>query len=169
MNDAVVLTTERLALRKMNKDDTANLLEIFADPVAMQYYPSTKNEHETNAWINWTLENYAKFGSGLWIVEDKRTREFLGQCGLVLQKVDGSMEMEIGYLFKRSIWGNGYATEAALACKEYGFTEMKLRKLISLIDVHNVPSVNVAERVGMKREKNVMKWEKEIAVYTVYR
>lgn len=169
MNDAVVLTTERLALRKMNKDDTANLLEIFADPVAMQYYPSTKNEHETNAWINWTLENYAKFGSGLWIVEDKRTGEFLGQCGLVLQKVDGSMEMEIGYLFKRSIWGNGYATEAALACKEYGFTEMKLRKLISLIDVHNVPSVNVAERVGMKREKNVMKWEKEIAVYTVYR
>lgn len=109
----IVLTTERLTLRNMTKKDVCNLLEIFSDPIAMEYYPSTKDEKQTIEWIAKMLNNYAKHGTGLWIVEHKETGEFLGQCGIVPQEVEGVREMELGYSFARRVWGNGYATEAA--------------------------------------------------------
>jgi len=165
--DNPVLSTERLILRRMTEDDAGKLMEIFSDPVAMKYYPSTKNEDETMEWINWTLKNYDEYGVGLWIVEDKGTGEFLGQCGIVPQEVDGIMEMEIGYLFARRVWGKGYATEAALACKNYGFEQLKLSRIISLPDVNNVPSAKVAERIGMRVMKTINKWGKEVFVYSV--
>ncbi|WP_096435862.1 GNAT family N-acetyltransferase [Alteribacter populi] len=162
-----VLTTKRLTLRKMRHDDMKNLMEIFSDREAMRYYPSTKGEKETNDWIEWTLANYENDRVGLWIVEDKKTGEFLGQCGIVPQEVEGRSEMEIGYLFTRRVWGNGYATEAALACKKFGFDQLKLTKIVSLCDIYNTPSTKVAERIGMRREKIIYKWGKEIAVYSV--
>ncbi|MCX2829686.1 GNAT family N-acetyltransferase [Bacillus pseudomycoides] len=165
--DNPVICTERLILRRMTKDDTENLMKIFSDPVAMRYYPSTKNESETMEWINWTLKNYDEYGVGLWIVEDKVTGEFLGQCGIVPQEVDGVMEMEIGYLFVRRVWGKGYATEAALACKNYGFERLKLNRMVSLPDVNNIPSTKVAKRIGMQEMKIINKWGKEVYVYSV--
>ncbi|MEH7886082.1 GNAT family N-acetyltransferase [Bacillus sp. JJ1609] len=165
--DNPVICTERLILRRMTKEDTGNLVEIFSDPVAMRYYPSTKNESETMEWINWTLKNYDEYGVGLWIVEDKVTGEFLGQCGIVPQEVEGVMEMEIGYLFVRRVWGKGYATEAALACKNYGFERLKLNRLVSLPDVNNIPSTKVAKRIGMQEIKIINKWGKEVYVYSL--
>ncbi|MCU4668234.1 GNAT family N-acetyltransferase [Bacillus paralicheniformis] len=164
-----IMKTDRMILRKMRRDDAENLLEIFSDPTAMEYYPSTKNEKQTLHWIDWTLENYEKHGTGLWVAEHKQTGEFLGQCGIVPQEVEGSDEMEIGYLFKRSVWKNGYATEAASACKQYGFEAFHLKKIVSLPDAKNLPSRKVAERIGMTLEKTIHKWGKEIAVYSVYR
>lgn len=133
----------------------------------MRYYPSTKNENETREWIDWTLNNYAKYGVGLWIVEDKATGDFLGQCGIVPQEVDGEIKMEIGFLFVRRAWGKGYATEAATACKKFGFEQLNESEMISLVDVHNTPSSKVAERIGMSVKKKINKWEKEILVYSV--
>ena len=159
-----MFTTERLRLRKMTENDAENLKEIFTDPIAMKHYPSTKNKEETLKWIDWTLDNYRDYGVGLWIVEDKETKEFLGQCGIVPQKFADDVKMEIGYLFKRSVWGNGYATEAALACKKYGFEEKNYAKLISLIDL-----IRVAERMGMKRESTVHRWDKDVYMYACYR
>ncbi|WP_229683268.1 GNAT family N-acetyltransferase [Virgibacillus oceani] len=164
----MIVTTERLQLREMNMEDTDNLMKIFSDPEAMTYYPSTKTKEEAEKWIAWTLNNYASFGVGLWIVEDKHTGEFLGQCGIVPQKVEEKVEMEIGYLFARSVWGNGYATEAALACKQYGLEVLAYPKMVSLIDLHNQPSIKVAERIGMKRESILYKWDKDNYVYACY-
>lgn len=159
-----MVTTERLRLREMTENDAGNLMEIFTDPIAMKHYPSTKNKKKTLKWIDWTLDNYRNYGAGLWIVEDKVTEEFLGQCGIVPQKFADDVKMEIGYLFKRSVWGNGYATKAALACKKYGFEEKNYAKLISLIDL-----IRVAERMGMKRESTVHRWDKDVFMYACYR
>ncbi|MCY8272724.1 GNAT family N-acetyltransferase [Bacillus sonorensis] len=163
-----ILSTDRLMLRSMTRDDAGHLMEIFGNPTAMTYYPSTKDEKQTMDWIDWTLGNYERHGTGLWIVENKGTGEFLGQCGIVPQEVEGVSEMEIGYLFARRAWGNGYATEAAAACKRYGFEELNLQKLVSLTDINNLPSRKVAERIGMTLEKHTHKWGKEIAVYSVF-
>ncbi|MCQ5455400.1 GNAT family N-acetyltransferase [Bacillus paralicheniformis] len=85
-----IMKTDRMILRKMRRDDAENLLEIFSDPTAMEYYPSTKNEKQTLHWIDWTLENYEKHGTGLWVAEHKQTGEFLGQVaeriGMTLEK-----------------------------------------------------------------------------------
>ena len=164
--DTVVMTTERLNLRKMTSDDVQNLMMIFSDQEAMKYYPSTMNEDETLGWINRTLSNYEKLGVGFWIVDDKTTGKFLGQCGIIPQEYDGVDVMEIAYLFVRQEWGKGYATESAKACKEYGFQSMGLHKMYSFIDANNIASVRVAERNGMNIEKTITKWGKDVLVYS---
>jgi RimJ/RimL family protein N-acetyltransferase len=163
----VVIETERLLLRKMREEDVDHLLAIFSDPVAMKYYPSTKTREQTIEWIQWTNQNYKSYGVGLWIVEKKNSHEFLGQCGIVPQKIDGKVEMEIGYSFIRQHWGNGYATESAKACCEYGFHELGYSRLISLIIPQNKSSIAVAERAGMKKEKEIRKWDKHVYVYSI--
>lgn len=85
----VVLRTDRLILRQMGREDVPLLQQIFADPVAMKYYPSTKDKQETLEWIEWNLRNYEECGAGLWIVENRINGDFLGQCGIVPQIVEG--------------------------------------------------------------------------------
>ncbi len=162
-----VLDTERLILRRMELSDVDNLLGIFSDPVAMRHYPGTKDRQETVGWIEWTLGSYERDGIGLWVAILKETGEFAGQCGLIVQEVDGRREVEIGYLFLRRFWGRGLATEAARACRDYGFDRLGYERLISLIDPDNLPSRRVAERVGMTLEREIEKWGKRVCVYAI--
>jgi RimJ/RimL family protein N-acetyltransferase len=164
-----VFETDRLRLREMTMEDANLLLQIFADPVAMQHYPSTKDLEQTLDWIRWTQRNYERFGVGLWIVERREDGEFLGQCGIVPQEVEGHPEFEIGYLFVRQHWGHGYATEAAAACRDYGFHKRGYSRLISLIAPQNLPSRRVAERIGMHLERHVIWKNKPIDVYAIER
>jgi RimJ/RimL family protein N-acetyltransferase len=158
-----VLETERLTLREMSLDDTENLLTIFSDPEAMRFYPGTKDVSETHGWIQWNLDSYQKYGYGLWIAE------FKGQCGLIMQNIDGTPEVEIGYSFRRALWGQGLATEAAQACRDYGFEQLGLSRLISLIAPGNIVSRRVAEKVGMTLERQIIKWNKDICLYAIER
>ncbi|WP_096189620.1 GNAT family N-acetyltransferase [Evansella halocellulosilytica] len=162
-----VIETERLTLRKMTLGDEEHLMEIFSDPVAMQYYRSTKTNDEARKWIHWNLDNYEKSGVGLWICELKDDGTFVGQCGIVPQTVDGQNEMEIGYLFARKYWGKGYATEAANASKEYGQNELNQSRLISMIYIENKPSIRVAKRIGMAFEKETLIYGRPTFIYSV--
>lgn len=163
------LETDRMGLRRMEEADLDCLLLIFSDPETMQYYPSTKNRDETLQWIHRVQGSYKKHGFGIWVVELKEQRTFVGECGLIQQDVAGSTEIEIGYAFVRGFWGQGLATEAAMACKQYGFETLRCRKLVSLIDVQNKASQRVAEKNGMHVEKEIFKWEKPILVYSIER
>lgn len=163
-----IFETERLKMREMDREDIHNLMRIFADPVAMQYYTSTFSEERAEAWIDWNLNNYEKHKAGLWICELKETGEFAGQCGIVPQTVDGEQEMEIGYLFVREQWGKGFATEAAIGAKEYGFDKLGLKRLISMIYEPNTPSIRVAERVGMQFEKRTLIKGRETRIYSIH-
>jgi ribosomal-protein-alanine N-acetyltransferase len=164
-----ILETPRMVLRHMELADVDNLLGIFSDPIAMRYYPGTKDRSETEGWIKWTLQRYEQHGIGLWVAILKDSGAFAGQCGLVVQEVEGKEEVEIGYLFLRKLWGQGLATEAASACRDYGFTQLGHTRLISLIDPHNMASRRVAEKVGMRLEQQVHKWDKPILVYAIER
>jgi [ribosomal protein S5]-alanine N-acetyltransferase len=164
-----VLETERMVLRRMGWADVDDLMGIFSDPVAMRYYPDTKSREEAEEWVRWTLRSYMDHGFGQWVVILKCSGEFLGQCGLTVQEVEGRDEIEIGYLFLRRFWGFGLATEAAIAARDYGFHTLDYRRLVSLIDPGNVASRRVAEKVGMTLEKQVWKWNKKICVYVIRR
>ena len=160
-----IFSTERLILRKMVRDDEDTLLALFSDKEVMTYYPSCKNRQDTVKWIEWTLHHYNGYGFGMWIVEDRASGQFLGQCGLVLQKLAHGVEVELGYLFAKRHWGRGFATEAAFACKKYAFTELGLSKLVSLIDPQNNASLKVAKRIGMTYHSTISKWDKQLALY----
>ncbi|SFJ13692.1 GNAT family N-acetyltransferase [Thermoflavimicrobium dichotomicum] len=164
----IIWKTSRLQARKLTLLDVDHLLKIFTDPIAMAYYPSTKTREETIEWIKRNLQMYQNEGMGLWAIELKQSQTFIGQCGLVIQEVEGQKEIEIGYLFIRDFWGNGYATEAAHACKEYGFHVLQQQRFISLIDPRNEASKGVAKRIGMNKEKEIVKWGKNIEVYAVH-
>lgn len=164
----MVLETERLLLREMDRNDVENLQGIFADPEAMRYYPKTKSVEETEEWIRWNRSSYAVFGFGLWIALLKANGAFAGQCGLVMQRVDELPEVEIGYLFLRQYWGQGLATEAAKACRDYGINRLGYTRLISLIDLHNLASKRVAEKIGMAFEKETFMFDKRLCVYVFH-
>ncbi len=152
-----ILETERLTLRKMTLEDVDNLQLIFADPVAMFFYPKTLDREETKAWIGKVLMQYETHGAGMWACHLKETGEFVGQCGLFFQSdVDGQDEVEVGYLFLRKFWSQGFATEAVKAVTDYAKTELGFKRLISLIKPENIPSRRVAEKNGFQPEKEIV-------------
>jgi [ribosomal protein S5]-alanine N-acetyltransferase len=161
-----VLETGRMVLRRMETPDVDNLMGIFSDPVAMSYYPATKSRQEAEEWVRWTLGSYRDHGFGQWVAILKSSGEFVGQCGLTVQEVEGEEEVEIGYLFLRRFWGRGLATEAARAVRDHGFA-LGYRRLISIMDPANLPSRRVAEKTGLTLEKEVWKWNKKVYVYAI--
>jgi ribosomal-protein-alanine N-acetyltransferase len=161
-----VLETERMVLRLMEISDVDDLMGIFSDPVAMRHYPATKSRAEAKEWVRWTLESYRNHGFGQWVAVLKGTGEFAGQCGLTVQEIEGTEEVEIGYLFLRRFWGRGLATEAATAVRDYGFA-LGYRRLVSIIDPQNLASRRVAEKTGLRLEKEAIKSGKKVSVYSI--
>ena len=88
-------------------------------------------------------------------MELTETAEVIGDCGIVLQQIEGGRLYEIGYHLRRDFWGRGLATEAAVACRDWGFAHLKAERLISLIRPENLPSRRVAEHIGMSLWKEV--------------
>ena len=117
----VVIETKRLLLREYTRDDLDALYEIMSDAETMQHYPAPFDEARTGRWIEWNLENYAKYGFGLWAVVLKETGEFIGDCGITMQDIDGEMLPEIGYHIHKKYWRRGYAKEAARAVRDWAF------------------------------------------------
>ena len=114
------LQTERLILREYTMDDFDALYEIMSDAETMQHYPAPFDQARTRRWIEWNLENYQKYGWGLWAVVLRESGEFIGDCGITLQNIDGQMLPEIGYHIHKKYWRRGFAKEAArTVLKEY--------------------------------------------------
>jgi RimJ/RimL family protein N-acetyltransferase len=163
----LILQTERLRLRELEQSDFDELYAMLSDPLVMRYYPRLRDKRGTQDWLDWALASYRDPGYALWAVELAQTGEFLGQCGLISQEVDGQREVEIGYLFKSQHWHKGYATEAARAVKQLAFERLGCAYVISLIRPVNGPSRAVAERNGMSVWKTTIFRELETLVYRV--
>lgn len=152
-----ILETPRLILREMTREDYDDLCEILQDEKAMYAYEHAFSDAEAQEWLDRQISRYENDGFGLWAVTDKENGEFLGQCGITWQDVDGEQVPEIGYLFKRKYWHNGYAAEAAQGCKRYAFDTLGFDKVYSIIRDNNYASQNVAKRNGMAAVKTFVK------------
>lgn len=115
------IETERLILREMTEDDRDALAAILTDAETMQHYPKPYDDAGVRRWLDWTFENYAKHGFGLWAVTLKDTGEFIGDCGITMQPIHGEWLPEIGYHINKKHWRRGYASEAAAACIRAAF------------------------------------------------
>ena len=152
----VVVETERLILRHLTADDVEAVFAVIGDPETMKHYPQPFHHEDAQRWIDRNLERYRSNGYGLFAVVLKSTGEVIGDCGLVRQEVEGESMLEAGYHFRRDHWGQGYATEAARACMAYAFRQLDAERVVSLIAPENVPSRRVAERNGMRAERQVV-------------
>ena len=153
----VILGTERLILRQFHLFDEDALDQIFGDPEVMRYGPGIQTRQWIRQWLETCLENYQKLGFGSWAVVEKAGSLVIGYAGLYhFTDIDRHPEIEVGYRFIRSHWGQGFATEAVKAIREYAFHVLCLPRLIALIDPQNTASIRVAEKIGMQYEKDVM-------------
>lgn len=133
----------------MTPSDFPLLCKHLQDPEVMYAYEHAFSDEEVRKGINKQLERYRDDGFGVMSVILKDTEELIGQCGLSMQPVEDREVPEIGYIFQKAYWHKGYATEAAIACKEYAFTELNIDEVFSLIRDSNLASQNVAKRNGM--------------------
>ena len=154
----LIAETDRLILRHFHIVDLDAMMNVFGDDEVMRYGPGLQTREWVAKWLRGCLEDYhAKWGFGLYAVVEKRRREVLGFCGLShFADVGGQPETEIGYRLARAHWGKGFATEAAVAARDYAFGHLGLMRLISIIDPQNTASIRVATKVGMRYEKDVM-------------
>lgn len=166
----IVLETPRLQLREMSLADMHSLAVILQDERVMYAYNGAFSDAETLAWMQKQLRRYREFGFGLWAVLKRDTGEMIGQCGITMQEYRNTQVPEIGYLFAYKHWHQGYATEAAIACREYGFNALHFDALYSIIRDTNIPSQNVALRNGMKKIDSFVKhYRGEEMPHWVYR
>jgi ribosomal-protein-alanine N-acetyltransferase len=154
----IIAETERLILRHFHIVDGEAMDRVFGDPSVMYFGNGVQTSEWVRKWLRGCLEDYyQKWGFGLWAVVEKENRETLGFCGLSrFDDVGGQPETEIGYRLARAHWGNGFATEAARAVRDYGFGTLGMTRLISIVDARNIASIRVAEKVGMRFEKDVI-------------
>ncbi|TLG71801.1 GNAT family N-acetyltransferase [Culicoidibacter larvae] len=145
-----ILETERLYLREMTADDFADLALILQDTEVMYAYEHAFSDAEVQAWLDKQMANYHKLGFGLWAVVLKENDVMIGQCGLTMQPVLDREVLEIGYLLQRAYWHQGYASEAAKACKAYAFSVLGADEVYSIIRDTNRASQRVAEANGMQ-------------------
>jgi RimJ/RimL family protein N-acetyltransferase len=157
-----LIETERLKLRELVETDFDALHEVVGDAETMRYYPAHNDRAGTARWILRNRESYEARGYGLWAVILKDSDRFLGQCGILDVHIDGEVVPEIAYHINRSFWNQGYATEAARACLEYGFRSLELETIHIHTWVENSPSRRVAEKIGMKQVKE---FDKHMSAY----
>ncbi|MFI8632132.1 GNAT family N-acetyltransferase [Microbacterium sp. NPDC077663] len=144
------LRTERLVLRPMTPDDLPALRLILSDPVAMRAYEGPFTEDESRQWLERNLRRYREDGFGLWAVDlADIPGDLIGQCGITRQRIDDDEVLEVGYLFRRSHWHRGYATEAASASRDWAFRERDAASVWAKVRDTNLASMNVAIRLGM--------------------
>lgn len=149
----MVIETERLILREYTFEDFDALYEILSDKETMAHYPKPFDEEKVRSWIQWNLENYAKYGFGLWAVVLKATGEMIGDCGITIQNIDGDLLPEIGYHIHKKYWRNGFGSEAARAVRDWAFENTEYDCLYSYMKYTNVASCSTAIANGMKKVK----------------
>lgn len=160
------LTTERLTFRRLTDNDRGWWSGFLEHPEALRHLfmpPGDPANLET--WFQRTHQRYREDGTGLMVVQDRATGSALGQCGLLVQEVDGVQELEVGYHFLPIHWGKGHATEAARACVEFAGNHGLSPSVISLIHPENVRSRAVALRNGLKFERVTTWRDHPVEVY----
>ncbi len=167
----IILETERLILREYVQSDFDALYPILSDPETMRYYPRPYDAAGVRRWLDWSFDNYRKYGFGLWAAVLKETGEFMGDCGLTMQQIDGEELPEVGYHIKKDRWRQGFGKEAARAVRDWAFAHTDFDRLCSYMNAANLPSRMTAVSNGMKliKEFTDARWGHRSAVYAITR
>src|SRR5688572_32214269 len=163
------LKTKRLILRPFRESDLDDMAALMANQDFMRFSLGVLSREQTAAFLGKiTARDRDGLPSQLAVLLRANER-LIGYCGFFAQAVDSVEEIEIGYRLDPDLWGQGLATEAARAVRDYGFGELNLPRLISLIHPDNVASQRVAEKNGMTPEKETVFRGFPTIVYSISR
>lgn len=168
-----MIETDRLLLRPMRANDVDPLLGVFADPAVMAAFGVDPFDRPAmERWVQRNLDHQAEHGYGLFAVILKESGALIGDCGLEVMELDAVQArpiVELGYDLRRDRWGRGLATEAAAAVRDEAFGRLALPRLVSLIRQGNAASRRVAEKIGMRHEADIRRYDQPYWLYALNR
>lgn len=160
-----ITETTRLKLVEITDQDAESIFLLTGNERVMKYFPNVLTYEETQQMVQKILRQYAAYGYCFWKVLLKPNEECIGIAGLLHQDIENQQETEISYRMLPVYWNQGYATEAAKACLQYAVTELKKKRLISLIHPQNTASIRVATKLGAKMECSIIFTGEEHGIY----
>jgi RimJ/RimL family protein N-acetyltransferase len=165
------ISTARLRFRLLEAEDFFLCLPFFQDPRSHEYWDTQGMDPQSlcKAWFDKQQWRYTNDKGGAMALIEKNTNTLVGWCGLLVQEVDGAEELEVGYSLLPAQWNKGYATEAARCCLEAAFENDLAESVISIIQIHNVPSQRVAEKNGLLRVKQTTHHGNPVFIYRVHK
>ena len=172
MSDTIqipTLETERLILRPFCDEDADLYCELLQDPDVVRFIGDRQTPSQEDCWravAGW-LGHWMLRGYGPWAVTDRANGVFMGRTGIHFPATWPGPEL--GYTLGKPFWGQGYATEAARAARDWAFAERDFPELISLIDPLNIASIAVATRVGETLRGESILREHKLLRYAVTR
>jgi ribosomal-protein-alanine N-acetyltransferase len=170
------LETERLLLRIPDERDIDGYLDVYSDPEVMRFLGTGMfSRDDAVAGVERMRRHWDRHGIGLFSVVRKEDERLLGRVGFLLwdlvrgvhamrEELDGALELEVGWTLGSEHWNRGYATEAALACRDWAVGELGYKRLVSLIARDNVGSIRVAEKIGESYERDLERPKRDYAV-----
>jgi RimJ/RimL family protein N-acetyltransferase len=162
------IISPRINFRKLTLEDAPAWEEFLSNAKAVKFFAPISNVKQFAVeWMQKTLNRYATDGFGLYALIEKESENFIGQCGLMKQEVDGVMEFEISYHIIPRHWNNGFASEAAISVKNFAFENSLAESIVSIIVTENLPSIKVAEKNGMHREKQTKWRDADVFIYRI--
>jgi RimJ/RimL family protein N-acetyltransferase len=147
------LETPRLILRPLCADDLDDLCLLLGDADALALWGQPLDRDGARRWIDRNTTRYEADGFGRCAIVLRATGQLVGDCGLIRTAVEGSPEVELGWIVRRRCWGSGFATEAARAWRDHAFAQLGLDRIVSMISEQNVASRRVAQKLGMTVER----------------
>lgn len=160
------ITTQRLHFRTLSQEDTSHWVSFLQDPINKRFHTVYNPTLEgAQKWVKNIQDRQHRDGFTLYALEDKYTHEFIGQCGPILQKVDGEELVEVGYHILATHRGKGYAPEAAQRAFEWIFDTLDVSFAVSIIEIDNLASIRVAEKNGLSLWKHTNWRGRNVAVY----
>jgi ribosomal-protein-alanine N-acetyltransferase len=160
-----MIETERLLLRKMNKNDIDSIFAMRSDTDVMRYIREPQNRQESANWIELVSSKWKTHKIGFCAVILKETNELIGWCGLWVLAETG--EIEVGYAIMKKFWQQGFAYETAKAFLDYGFNQLNLPKIVAVGKPENTGSRKVMEKLGMKFDHIGKYYELDLVHYTI--
>lgn len=151
----IEIETQRLLLRRWQKEDLDLFIQMNQDDEVMRYFPSKRTAAQTKEFYEKIIGEFSEYGYGLYAAEEKHSGEFIGFIGFHHAHMDVSFCpcLEIGWRLDKRYWGKGYATEGAKACLKHGFEKLDFDKIYSFTAILNKPSQRVMQKIRMKFEQ----------------
>jgi RimJ/RimL family protein N-acetyltransferase len=162
----VPIETDRLLLRPLMVSDLEEFVGLHEDPEVVGFVRALDSEQAARR-LHANEQEWGERGHGMLAVIGQADGRLLGRVGLKYWSQFG--ETEAGWLLRRDAWGCGYATEAARACLEWGFTTLPVAYVTAMIAPGNTRSVRVAQRLGFKPSRQDVLLGDPVIVHVVER
>ena len=144
--------TDRYILRDIEETDVQGIYDLDSDADVHEFLGKKpiQTMEQAEKIITYIRGQYTKNGIGRWAIEDKETGNFVGWTGLKYEEnLRNFSYYDLGYRLQKQYWGQGIATETAIASLRYGFDQMNLKEIGGAAEVMHGASNHILQKVGL--------------------